>query len=320
MNKILIIWVLGIFLVGGVVAVSSVEQTVTVTVLEVGAVLTVNSPIDKEIYDSRRVQFNISTSEDVELIEYKNFNDRRPRWRRLCEDCDEYGLSRKKTKVLKEGENNISVRASFYGGGVKEENISLFIDSVKPKISTTKPRRNSFVNGQEFFIKYTENNLEELKLFVNGTNGSMSILGDCPSGKNQVCYFNGAEGNIGQFDGQEVNYWFEVSDSINAKISRKVKINIDTIAPELTVAFPENVIYGRRVPFNISMDEESNLEYIDYSARNPLWRRLCTNCEGYGHDKARTKGFTRGIHPMQIRATDKAGNFDIENVTFEVDY
>lgn len=93
---------------------------------------------------------------------------------------------------------------------------------------------------------------------------------------------------------------------------------MDVVSPELTVNFPEDEVYGRRVPFDITIDEDVTLEYMDESANRPRWRRLCRNCDEYGNSRTRTKSFRTGIHNLLIRAIDRVGNSDIKEIEFEV--
>ena len=56
-------------------------------------------------YDPIRAQ-SIPTADEllrdeVDLIEYYDFNASWKRWKRLCKNCDEYGFFRKRTKTLK---------------------------------------------------------------------------------------------------------------------------------------------------------------------------------------------------------------------------
>jgi len=267
------------------------------------------------IYDSRRVPFSVSTTEEVAKIEYKNWADSRPRWKRLCRNCDEYGVSRKRTKTLKEGENIITIRATDSYGQINEENINLFIDSRTPRISRTYPRRNKVINGSEFYIKYTENNLENITLFY-GTEDTTKYNPECDAGRNKECIFNDV--GLGGYEDTWIEYWFEVNDAINTKESRKTKVFVDTVSPVLDVEFPKDgEIYGRKVPFDITVTEDVTLEYQDNLGR---WRRLCTRCDGYGNSRGRTKSFRRGHHNVLIRAVDKAGNSDVEVINFLVDY
>jgi len=270
----------------------------------------VTSPQDA-IYGSRRVPFNITLDADVELLEYINHDASRPRWRRLCRDCDEYGSKTKKIKRLNEGNNSITIRATDGFGNVKEENISLFIDSIVPRISRTLPRKNKVTNGTGFYIKYTEDNLQKVELFWNGN----KVL-NCDSGRNQECT---VDIDLSAHDGEFIDYYFEVSDLATTVRSRTTIVEVDTTPPALTVNSPEDgETYGRRVPFNITVSESLILEY--YDDLRGRWVRLCNNCDDYGASRTRVRSFRRGNYHLLIRAMDKAGQIDTWETSFEVDY
>ncbi|MBU1020714.1 MAG: hypothetical protein KJ847_05815 [Firmicutes bacterium] len=272
----------------------------------------INSPFE-EIYPERGIVFNVTMTRDAKL-EYINWNDNVPRWRTLCRSCDEYGESRIKKKSFKDGEYNLTIKATDDVGQVREENILFSVDSKKPRISKTLPKRNSFTNGSDFYIKYTEDNLKEILININ----SEKIPTAChESGKNKECY---VDLDLSSYDGQFIEYWFEVSDYVRSVGSRKTKVKVDTTSPVLTVNSPKNDLYGRRVPFNISVSEDVKLEYIDNSALRPKWKRLCSNCDEYGESRTKTKSFRKRVYEISIRATDKAGNINIKEIEFVVDY
>jgi len=214
---------------------------------------------------------------------------------------------------LKEGDNNITIRATDGFGTVNEENISLFIDSREPRISRTLPRRNSVTNGTGFFVRYTEINLKDV--FVSWNPSEQLVSCNVP-GKNQECTI---DLDLTAFDGQEIEYWFNVSDDVRSVESRRTKIKVDTTKPNITINLPLNdSILDRRVQFNISVSEDVKLEYLDNTTSNPRFRRLCSNCDEYGESRKRTKSFREGVHNLTIRATDKAGQTDVKAVSFEV--
>jgi hypothetical protein len=273
--------------------------------------LTVYSPVNGS-FGSRRIPFNISTTRVVNKIEFINYNDRTPKWKVLCRNCDEYGFKRVRTKNLNEGENELTINASDDFGNSKEENISLFIDSKEPIISKILPKRNSVVNGSSFYIKYSEDNLEEISVNWNPN----VVLSGCESGKNKNCSI---DLNLDSFDGQFIDYWFNVSDSIRSIQSKETRVKVDTTSPVLSVNMPENnEFYVRKVPFNISVSEETTLEYYDQFDFSPKWRMLCNNCDEYGLDKNKLKSFKVGSHDIIIRAVDEAGNSDMETISFSV--
>lgn len=203
-------------------------------------------------------------------------------------------------------------------GRQKNKTFFLFVDSKKPIIHSILPAKNKFTNGDLFYIKYSEDNLKEIKLFWEGVNGSGGKILNCSSGRKQECE---TSVDLSIYDGKYIEYWLEVSDSVNTVITKKTKVFVDTTSPELNVYKPEEGrTYGRSVPFKISVSENVTIEYKDSWDEIPQWRRLCSNCDSYGIEKQKTKTFRKGIHNLTIKATDKAGNFDEEDVGFFVDY
>jgi len=281
--------------------------------------MTISAPVTG-LYDSRRIPFEIDVTKDVTL-EYINYDDARPTWRRLCTRCDEYGLDRLRTKTLLEGENDIKIRATDLYLQTKEESFIITIDSRAPRISRTEPKRNSYISGNTLFtVRYTEDNLQEVKLLW-GTTGESKILTGCESGPNKECSITLTQADLTPYEGETMEYWFEVSDSINTVQSRKTTVNVDTIAPILTLNEPINgETFRRRVPFNIEITEDVTLEYQDLTDANPRWRRLCSRCDEYGLERVRTKSFRQGTHNLEIRAIDNAGNSDTKSVSFEINY
>ena len=272
--------------------------------------LTIHSPIDGVIYDSRRVLFNISSSENLSFIKYIDWSRKRPRWKTLCSDCNEYGFSREKTKSFKDGENNISIRASDELGFVKEYNVSFLVDSEKPRIFRVLPRRKSVVNGSEFYIKYTESNLMSVELFWTGPSKNGSKVLSCSSGRNQECV---TEADLSENHGEMIEYWFVVNDSINSVKSKKIIVEADTVKPVLNNpdSFWAQGI-GKKLryvyfDFNVTEENFDKISYIDYSLGDRArWRRLCSRLKDGICEKR--KSFRRGSHSVGIMISDDAGN------------
>jgi len=280
-------------------------------------------------YFSRRVLFNISVDKKVK-IEYINQNDKNPKWIKLCNNCYEYGFKKRKLRTLNEGENNVTFRAIDAVGDVVEKNVVFYIDSKKPRIIKTLPKRNSFVNSSDFYVKYSEKNLEYITLFY-GIEGNMknTTKFDCEKGDNKECFFDTVD--LSEFDGQEIIYYFDVSDIANIVRSRKTKINIDLISPILMIHLPEKTTYYSKIGlFNISISEKVKLEYINldetglfsrlwgYFGFNKKGKTLCSSCDEYGFSKKRTRVLELGNNTLLIRALDKAGNSDIKEVVVYV--
>jgi len=274
-----------------------------------GSNITIHAP-NTSAANTRRNRFNVSISKVVERIEYINHESRRPRWRRLCRICDEYGFARKKIKSLLEGFNNLSFRTIDIFGNIEETNVSKFIDSKKPRISRIKPRRNSVINGSLFEIKYTEDNLDSIKLIFNP---EITLI-NCTSGRNQIC---GTSVDLTAFDNTMINYHFLVSDGINEVKSRMTKVLVDTTSPVIN---DFNItINKRRVTFFMDITEKNfrKVEYIDWDSRRPRLRSLCSRLRN--DVCGRTRGFRRGDHNVTLRVLDDAGNTaEVNNILFSV--
>ena len=273
--------------------------------------ITVNSPINTT-YNSRNIQFKVTATKNVDLW-FINYGDKHPKLKKLCSNCNEYGISRKKNQILNEGWNNITIIANDSYGSSKQENIRFFIDSKPPKISQIFPRRSAVINGSEFFIKYTENNPLTATLFFNPN----ITLQNCTSGKNVNC---STSVDLSEFDGQFIDFYFELNDSINLEKSKETRVLVDTTSPILSVNDPVNdaEYENNKVPFRISISEKVLLEYYDEYSPNPRWKHLCVNCDSYGETRVKTERLNAGTHSIIIRAVDKAGNSDTEEITFTV--
>ncbi len=263
--------------------------------------------------DGKSVYFIINITEPyLDEVSYF-YHDGQGRERRLCSRLKE-GICEKKVS-FGEGYHNITINVIDEVENKVSENVSLFIDSKPPRISKTEPKRNQVTNGSDFLIKYTEDNLKEVSISFNPE----TPLEQCDeSGRNVECLF---DLNLNAYDGEWVEYWFNVSDEVNTVGSRITRVFVDTTSPELNLIMPLGEVYGtRRINFMIDVSEEVKLEYRDEKDSNPRWRTLCTRCEEYGISRTKTKSFKKGEHELIIRASDKAGNTDEEIINFEVDY
>jgi len=282
--------------------------------------LTIYSP-QQALYDSRRVLFNISSSEVLSFIKYIDWNRRNPKWRKLCSNCDEYGFLRKRSKSFRDGENNVSIRVGNELGFVEDHNIGFFIDSKKPRISRILPRRRSIINGSEFYIKYSESNLDSIELFWSGMLGSGSKILNCSSGRNQECT---TEANLSIHNGKMIDYWFVVNDSVNSVKSKKMTVEVDTVKPILNnpSSFWDQG-EGKKMKyiyfnFNVSEKNFDEVSYIDYSLGDRArFRRICSRLKDGICEKR--KSFRKGNHSLGVMINDDAGNFiSTELVEFEV--
>ena len=280
--------------------------------------LTVNSPEQDEVYNSRKVLFDLELSEPGSLYYIDNINGR-GRWKRLSSNTQSYD----RTISLKDGLNDLTIRAKDKNGNSVEIQREFYVDSKKPKISRTYPRR-GFASGL-FEVQFSEANPEELEInygnFLTGyKEEELDIEEDCYIEKKK--HYCDVSVSLDEYDGQDIKYWFELTDLADTKVKGKeVWLKVDTAFPE--IGNPGKMIEKinkRKVYFNIAIEEENldEVSYYDYSDRRPRWRRLCSRLrEGRCEKK---KNFKRGEHIVDIQVMDDAGNAISERISFEIDY
>ena len=196
----------------------------------------------------------------------------------------------------------------------KISNVTLFIDSKSPKIISKEPKSKAIVNGSSFSVKYEEDNLKSITLYYS--NKSITRT-DCESGKNKICMFNIPASELENYDGEYIDYKFELNDVINTESSKNTKVKIDITPPSIDITSPvdsETYNYKTKVPIILSVSEDSLVQYYDNSEFKPSWKTICSKCHKYSS----TKTFTRGSHDISIRAIDSAGNSQTEEISFEV--
>ena len=266
---------------------------------------------ENRLYGTKKIPFEIAINQYVDKLEYIDYSDIKPGWKLLCKKCSEYGISRIKFKSFNDGNHTITIKALDYFGRINETNVSFSVDSKKPRIIRTTPRKNSAINGNLFYIKYTEENLKNITLNY-GNNESIS-KDSCTSGTNQECAFNNI--NLSAYDSRWMEFWFDVSDYARNVSSDKIRVMVDTAKPAMNVSSPlSNMTYGKKVPFNITVGEDVQLKYFDNEESSPRWRILCSRCNSYSAEKS----FANGYHEVTIQASDKAGNIGMKTINFDV--
>jgi len=264
--------------------------------------LTVINPLNGSTYGDKSMDIIVDV-DSPSKVEYMDMNDQRRGWKVLCNSC----THAEKSGRFNEGNNDILIKATKNSNEQTDEKEIIFnVDSKTPKIHKTFPKRKAYGNG-EFTIEYTELNLALIKLFYGTESDPRSLdMGFCSSGERQSC---SATVDLGDFQGQEIGYYFLVFDSANLIQSRLTNILVDQIAPNLLKVNVTNE--GRNVYFDIEIDEErSKIEYMDLSDRRPRFQTLCSNkliCN-------KSRRFKEGEHDLIIRAIDKAENSDEEEL------
>jgi len=126
--------------------------------------------------------------------------------------------------------------------------------------------------------------------------------------------------NLDSFNGQEIEYKFIIIDILNnTDESKPTRLKVDTIAPEIKDF--KNPIAGKYVYFNMTILNEdrysfNKVEYRDNFNLNPMWKTLCINLKNNACSKK--VYFSKGEHNLVIRASDEAGNSDLEYLSINI--
>src|SRR3989344_5127423 len=293
----------------------NVEESRTRT-LDVDISHPVINSFDLEV-EGKYATFSLNVEEPyLKEITYIDFLDENPKETVLCTSLVG-GICQKKIS-MKEGSHNITIIARDEAGSEAEAFASFFTDSKMPKIKRTEPAK-GFASG-EFSLTFEEANPNEIYLtygnLSEGHNRRLNLSDCTQEKKNMLC---AAFVNLSGFEGQDIHYWFNMTDLVeNYAESKPVSLKVDSLPPQIT-EFNYSIL-GKEVEFRIGV-EDANFDEIIYQDRketNPRFKILCSKlvngiCE-------ETKRFTSGDHVLDILAADKAGNEArvIEGLNFTV--
>lgn len=270
-------------------------------------------PLEGTVYNDRRVKFHIETDEfvDLEIIDNTDFGSR---IRRLCNNCVIF----KDFLSFTDGLHNIIIRATDASGNFAIKEVSFFVDSSRPRIFKTEPRK-GFANGN-FLIEFREENPLAIKLFYGNTLSGFNVV-DIESfscsffHRRNICLVSI---DLTDFDGEFIDYWFSVKDISGLEdVSRIVRLGVDITPPIIMDLFYS--VKSRRATITLEIDEPffNFAEYLDRTESSPRWKRLCSRLS-HGICTKSIILREKGLHDITIRAWDDAGNFAEENLLIEV--
>ena len=203
--------------------------------------------------------------------------------------------------------------------------ITFTIDSRDPRIYRTEPRR-GFADG-DFEVQFKEDNPEELVLHYGVSEDMrqevLDIEDDCSLERGK--YFCDVSVQLGDYDGQEIEYYFTLTDIAgNTDESKVNKLNVDTTFPVINndpIFTQGEGRYERYIYLDINVTEE-NLDEVFYSYiddRDRLReRRLCSRLKDGVCEKRVV--FRNGHYDLTISVIDEAGNSLGIPISFDVDY
>lgn len=267
-------------------------------------VLNIINPVQDHIYKERALPLILETDESSNIL-YTDLINGRGKWTTVCQHCDSYNNKRS----FKEGLNSLMFQAKDESGNKAYKNVSFFLDSQKPRISMTMPRK-GFASGT-FELDMKEDNPKTLVLHYGNINSTflekaLDIDTECTAAKGKSHCETSV--NLDSFNGGSVLYWFVLTDIADNLVSSKpVQVDVDTQFPVVTYlnyTINKNTL---KLSMNITEAHFDSVEYIDNFATRPTWRKVCTSLKN-GMCNKDISGFRAGEHELSIQVNDKAGN------------
>jgi len=253
------------------------------------------SPNEGEIYDSRSVLLDVDPNE-IASVYYLDNNDNRGKWKQVCKRCSRYTRKRN----FKEGENDLMFRVVDVAGNENFFERLFYVDSKEPRMRGTEPRK-GFASGV-FSVKFSEETPETLVLYY-GDDVTGNILGNCVLDRDYECE---VEVDLGAYDGQDIAYWFEVTDIAGSKDeSKPITLHVDYSDPVINDV--DYTIDGKYVYFSIDITEPNldEVYYVDNSDPRGREKKLCSRLVGNLCEKK--VSFKDGEHDLTIFAVDESG-------------
>jgi len=323
MKKILIIFILSLFLMPLVFA-------------EIPS-LTLINPQNNDLYGSKDVQVQL-TADSKSLFYYAEIGNS-GKWNKICPS---FGLECSKKIKFKEGINDLLFKAvDSNGASSYTEEVIFTIDSVKPVILKISSN-GAITKGDLFSVTYNKDDrssgqefMNEITLFYGKGDSIQTVsLSDCLTGMNQHCDFENVD--VSSFEGETIDYWFNVSTLSHSVLSKKARVKVDTTAPEIEALTEgvnqiissqlyhdsKNQVSSRKVKFILDITE-ANFDRVKYVDSNDCGYNvlpsqvLCTRLS-VGRCVV-TKNFCVGHHDLVITALDKAGNTGTIETSLDID-
>lgn len=267
--------------------------------------------------DSKYVYFNLEIGEEnFDEVTYSYVDEKgKLREKRICTRLKN-GFCEKKI-LFKEGVHELILKIKDKSENVFEEEISFFIDSKDPKINRVTSNR-GLTNGI-FSVEFIEEDPSSLTFYyLNKTKSRIvNIERECFLNKNKYSCIVPVD--LGEYNGEEIDYFFELKDTIgNIEESKRFYAIVDDKSPQIL----NQDIYSidsRKVSLNLEIDEE-NFKEVTYfylnSRGKEIEKKICSRLNGNLCQK--TSIFSIGEHNLNLKIKDKAGNTFEKPIIFEI--
>lgn len=206
-------------------------------------------------------------------------------------------------------------------GNSNEYPIKFYIDSKKPIIKKTLPLK-GFSKG-EFSIQFTDDN--PTSVVLNYGNDGLGIktksvdLSTCSSLKGTYTC-NVSVSDIGDYNNQNIRYWFTVNDrGDNSVVSKTLTLSVDTTSPVILNEDTMIKVNKTSLYFNLTISEKNfaGAYYMITSDARPMWKTICTKLQNGACAKKDTLS-KKGNYDIDVKVVDSAGNIIIVPKSFSI--
>ncbi len=286
--------------------ISSVDQNPDVN----PPTITLYTPLNDEVYSAKSMFLNLETNENVDLSIRDNTAPEE-KWKSLCELCTSYT----KKQTFREGRNDITLRAIDLADHITETTVVFYIDSKKPKISKTEPKK-GFTSGT-FSAIFSEENPTQLMLtygnFFQGIQSyTFDLINECVLTKNK--YQCETTIDLLAYNGQTIEYSFSIEDIAGSTHSSKLtQLTVDSTPPIIHSIdyIPVNNIKGK-LTIAVTETNLADVSYRDNGLDNLVWKKLCTKLD-MNNQCVKQITISRDTIDIDIQVADEAGNAVAQN-------
>lgn len=279
-------------------------------------VLTISSPVNEHIYSGSAVLFSLTTDE-LATIYYKDNSGSGNQWKKIATKITSFNSLVK----LKDGLNDLTIKAVDLKGNEAFINKTFRVDSQKPKILKINPAK-GFATSY-FEIWFTETNPKTLVLnYGNDLTGRKNAnvnLNQCTGDAIKGKYYCNISTTLNEYNGQNIDYSFRLTDIADSFVDSKTGLlNVDTAKPVFNNIGSIMTITKNKVDFNLSINEPNllSVSYFDNSDSKAKWTKLCSSLKNGICEKKVT--FAKGNHNVDLKVDDKSGNWATTSVEFNI--
>lgn len=293
---------------------SSLDDKNGTTIDKQPPVISVCFPEDGKIYGSKSQLVRCTADKQVDWY-YQDLTGSSSSWKKLCDGvttCD-------KTVSFDEGPNHIKIKAIDKYGNSAEVEKTFNVDSKKPRIYRTYPKR-GFSNG-EFEVEFKEDNPKSLVLYYGDKSQGVDLNSCTTESNKKHCPVTV---DVSSFDQQTISYFFELKDvADNTVVSKTINLDVD-ISPPILLNSDSFWTQGtgtqnKYITFNMIINEK-NLESIKYSdslGSSSSLKRICSSLRE-GKCTKKISFSKKGHHIINIEMLDEAGNLASTSFEFDV--